>query len=293
MTYRTYGDYYFTPWGFFLTLLGTVLAALKTILTNLLQTPFVPSPASSPTNMSFAESLANITRSRRSSPTSKHLQLPTGPTSSTSSSLLPTLSLPPLHLLYLLSPLAFMQTTLLAYFTGELHNVWIHLSAPPAASSSPDVNANANVKLLAMSASCWWLFLNGVLAFFLNVVSFNANRRVGPLGMGVACTWIPFSYFWVLSWDSLDCFALFAVTSFFFFSVVSSPSLVLSFLSLVLLVLSFFFPHDTNTTFLSHSKREASTSRTPIRHPLPTHHHTNQRTRYRAHAAWWGVVYLC
>jgi hypothetical protein len=31
-----------------------------------------------------------------------------------------------------------------------------------------------------------WLLLNGVLAFFLNVVSFNANRRVGPLGMSVA-----------------------------------------------------------------------------------------------------------
>ncbi|KAF8222523.1 hypothetical protein L208DRAFT_1226212, partial [Tricholoma matsutake] len=35
----TYGDYYFTPWGFFLTLLGTTLAALKTIYTNMLQAP--------------------------------------------------------------------------------------------------------------------------------------------------------------------------------------------------------------------------------------------------------------
>ncbi|KIJ93646.1 hypothetical protein K443DRAFT_684387 [Laccaria amethystina LaAM-08-1] len=180
--FATYGDYYFTPWGFFLTLLGTVLAALKTILTNLLQTPFVPSPVSSPTTMSFAESLASITRSRRSSISSKQLQLPSGPTSSTSSSLLPlpTLSLPPLHLLYLLSPLAFMQTTLLAYFTGELHNVWIHLSTPG------DGNINANMGIMAVGVPCSWLFLNGVLAFFLNVVSFNANRRVGPLGMGVA-----------------------------------------------------------------------------------------------------------
>jgi hypothetical protein len=32
----------------------------------------------------------------------------------------------------------------------------------------------------------FWLLLNGILAFFLNVVSFNANRRVGPLGMSVA-----------------------------------------------------------------------------------------------------------
>jgi len=34
----TYGDYYFTPLGFLLTLLGTVLASVKTILTNRLMT---------------------------------------------------------------------------------------------------------------------------------------------------------------------------------------------------------------------------------------------------------------
>ena len=35
---RTYGDYYFTAWGLVLTLLGTFLAALKTVVTNLIQT---------------------------------------------------------------------------------------------------------------------------------------------------------------------------------------------------------------------------------------------------------------
>ena len=34
----TYGDYYFTPLGFFLTLLGVVLAAMKTVATNRLMT---------------------------------------------------------------------------------------------------------------------------------------------------------------------------------------------------------------------------------------------------------------
>ena len=34
----TYGDYYFTPLGFFLTLLGVILAALKTVATNRLMT---------------------------------------------------------------------------------------------------------------------------------------------------------------------------------------------------------------------------------------------------------------
>lgn len=33
---RSYGDYYFTRWGLFLTLLGTLLAAMKTIVTNMI-----------------------------------------------------------------------------------------------------------------------------------------------------------------------------------------------------------------------------------------------------------------
>lgn len=38
VAFATYGDYYFTTYGFMLTLLGTVLAALKTVYTNQLQT---------------------------------------------------------------------------------------------------------------------------------------------------------------------------------------------------------------------------------------------------------------
>lgn len=34
VVFATYGDYSFTAWGFILTLLGTLLAALKTIVTN-------------------------------------------------------------------------------------------------------------------------------------------------------------------------------------------------------------------------------------------------------------------
>lgn len=36
--FATYGDYYFTTWGLVLTLLGTFLAALKTVVTNVIQT---------------------------------------------------------------------------------------------------------------------------------------------------------------------------------------------------------------------------------------------------------------
>ena len=41
----TYGDYYFTPVGFFLTLLGVILASLKTIASNRLMTSNLALPA--------------------------------------------------------------------------------------------------------------------------------------------------------------------------------------------------------------------------------------------------------
>jgi drug/metabolite transporter (DMT)-like permease len=36
VVFATYGDYYFTTWGLILTLLGTLLAAMKTIVTNMI-----------------------------------------------------------------------------------------------------------------------------------------------------------------------------------------------------------------------------------------------------------------
>lgn len=139
--FRTYGDYYFTPWGFLLTLLGTLLASLKTIFTNLLQSSPAP-PALS----------------------SKHRPKNVLP-------FLPKISLTPLHLLYLLSPLAFVQSLLFAHFSGELDRVQFHLFV-----------TLSHAGIMAPV----WLILNGVLAFGLNIVSFNANRRVGALGMTVA-----------------------------------------------------------------------------------------------------------
>ncbi|KAJ7337385.1 triose-phosphate transporter family-domain-containing protein [Mycena albidolilacea] len=79
----TFGDYYFSYAGFLLTLLGTVLAALKTIFTNVLQTTPAPRPAR-PARPYFSN---------------------------------------PLDLLFLLSPLALVQCVLLAHFTGELGRV--------------------------------------------------------------------------------------------------------------------------------------------------------------------------
>ncbi|KAJ7291264.1 triose-phosphate transporter family-domain-containing protein [Mycena rebaudengoi] len=87
----TFGDYYFTRAGFLLTLFGTLLAALKTIFTNLLQTPSLQSLSENP--LSSAPPLGRPCFSN------------------------------PLDLLYFLSPLAFLQCTFLAHVTGELERV--------------------------------------------------------------------------------------------------------------------------------------------------------------------------
>lgn len=142
----TYGDYYFTRLGFFLTLLGTVLAALKTIFTSVLQSPPPSATSTSPTT--------------RSSITFKISGFHWG--------VVPFPRLHPLDLLHLLSPLAFIQCVLLAYFSGELDRVRVFA----AQEMTP-------FKVTALS-------MNGCLAFGLNVVSFSANKRVGPVGMTVA-----------------------------------------------------------------------------------------------------------
>lgn len=129
--HSTFGDYYFTPYGFFLTLIGTLLAALKTIYTHVLQ--------SSPETMYDCNNQSRYPRFTN-----------------------------PLDMLLLLSPLAFVQCVLLAFFTGELSRVQKY--------SSHEMSV---YNVVALS-------LNGCIAFGLNVVSLSANRRVGALGMTIA-----------------------------------------------------------------------------------------------------------
>ena len=126
------------------------LTPLPTFINNV----FAPSPASSPKRM----------------PATIQNDLKPSDTTSPGFFTLPKLSLSPLHLLLLLSPLAFVETMVLAHLTGELERVRYFLLE-----SSQPANSQRT-----------WLLLNGVLAFFLNVVSFNANRRLGPLAMTVA-----------------------------------------------------------------------------------------------------------
>ena len=114
----TYGDIYFTAIGFSLTLLGVVLSALKTVMSNRIMTG--------------------------------------------------SLALPALEILLRMSPLAAVQSLLYAFATGEVteFNAWV---------------AEGNLTFSYTSA----LLGNGLLAFFLNVSSFQTNKLAGALTMTV------------------------------------------------------------------------------------------------------------
>jgi len=118
VVFATYGDYYFTTWGLILTLLGTLLAAMKTIVTNMI--------------------------------------------------LVGRLKLHPLDLLLRMSPLAFIQCVFASWYTGELTKVRQY--------GATDMTQGKVLGLL----------VNGAIAFFLNVVSFTANKKTSALSMTVA-----------------------------------------------------------------------------------------------------------
>ncbi|KAI0050283.1 TPT-domain-containing protein [Auriscalpium vulgare] len=158
----TYGDYYFTTWGFVLTLLGTFLAALKTIVTHLLQT----------------------TPARRAPPSLSRRRIIRIPTPFLSVSIaIPqliifrpsSLNLHPLDLLTRMSPLAFAQCLLYATMAGEVDSL-----------RSGHERADAYMYFRHPFLYAVLLAGNGIIAFGLNVVSFEANRRAGALSMGVA-----------------------------------------------------------------------------------------------------------
>lgn len=134
VAFATFGDYNYTAMGFILTVLGTVLAAIKTVVTNRVQVG--------------------------------------------------RLKLHPLDLLLRMSPLAFIQTMLYSYATGEMELVQEYFQT--------------NLTTTAFFA----LLLNGIIAFFLNVVSFTANKKTSALTMTVAGKWIES----VLYWDVMRAF---------------------------------------------------------------------------------------
>jgi len=114
----TYGDYYFTQLGFLLTLLGVVLAAVKTVVTNRL-----------------------MTGSRK---------------------------LPPLEFLLRMCPLAAVQSLLYCYFTGEGARFMVYVE-------------EGHLTQFQIFA----LLSNAVIAFLLNISSFQTNKIAGALTMTV------------------------------------------------------------------------------------------------------------
>ncbi|KAG0201595.1 UAA transporter [Mortierella sp. GBA30] len=114
----TKGEYSYTAMGFFLTVLGTMLAAIKTVVTNRIQ--------------------------------------------------IGRLQLHPLDLLLRMSPLAFVQTVIFSWMNGELDDVVSFCKT------------EMSYKLVL------GLLVNGIIAFFLNYVSFTANKKTSALTMTVA-----------------------------------------------------------------------------------------------------------
>jgi hypothetical protein len=92
--FTTYGDYYFTYWGLILTLFGTFLASLKTIVTNILQSG-TPKKGSTGNEKLTAPRVAANSGFR----------------------------LHPLDLLGRMSPLAFIQCVVYGWASGELDGV--------------------------------------------------------------------------------------------------------------------------------------------------------------------------
>ncbi|KAK7206760.1 triose-phosphate transporter family-domain-containing protein [Myxozyma melibiosi] len=78
------------------------------------------------------------------------------------------LKLSPLELLFRMSPLAFLQCIVYAYFTGEITSLKAYWPV--------SMDSSMMIKLI----------LNGAIAFGLNVVSFTANKKTGALTMTVA-----------------------------------------------------------------------------------------------------------
>ncbi|CAL1709667.1 unnamed protein product [Somion occarium] len=173
VAFATYGDYYFTTWGLCLTLLGTVLAALKTIYTNILQSSTHITPASP----ILLKSIPTLFALRR-------YLIP------------PTLGLHPLDLLMRMSPLAFIQCVIYAQVTGELDRLR-HFGRPYGFDGLASVSHESYMNSTQTSSNylaqaldypgpligglSWShilvLLVNGGVAFGLNVVSFTANGK--------------------------------------------------------------------------------------------------------------------
>ncbi|KAJ3473582.1 hypothetical protein NLI96_g12929 [Meripilus lineatus] len=187
----TYGDYYFTWWGFCLTMLGTFLASLKTIYTNVLQSSGTPSVLRKDEGSHYRSIFASSQSFQTSWLSIRRRNI-----------LPPSLNLHPLDLLTRMSPMAFIQCVIYAQLSGELSRLQ-RLSMSPLVSADNSHQGYINTRpqnstLLGCpdlgpsdsrgveTSQLLVLLINGCVAFGLNVVSFTANGKVGSLSMTVA-----------------------------------------------------------------------------------------------------------
>lgn len=166
------GELSFTSKGFLLTLLGTFLAALKTVATNLLQGGGAKTAAQKATTSSAKGAPSKLSLFQRCR------------TSLSSALGRNVLRYTPLQLLAVMSPLACIQCLLMSASNGELRAVYgrFNTNSPGAVANSvfdPASNFTLDTRLALLLAG------NGFIAFALNLVSFQTNRVAGPLAMTV------------------------------------------------------------------------------------------------------------
>jgi hypothetical protein len=86
------------------------------------------------------------------------------------------LGLSGLELIVYISPLALVQSLVYAWVAGEVNR----LGLLPSSSAKEETSLNFDTPLLLL------LSLSCLAALALNIASFEANRRVGALGLGIA-----------------------------------------------------------------------------------------------------------
>ncbi|KAF7511409.1 hypothetical protein GJ744_004598 [Endocarpon pusillum] len=92
------------------------------------------------------------------------------------------LNLSALQLLHFISPLALLQSILYAWIAGELS----HLPSSPSSASHQETTSGENEKFTMNASFAIFITLDGLVALGLNIASFEANRRVGALGITIA-----------------------------------------------------------------------------------------------------------
>ncbi|PWN34358.1 TPT-domain-containing protein [Meira miltonrushii] len=155
--FACYGDVNATTIGIILTVLGTFLAAMKTVVTNLLQGGHKETirDGEQDNQDSHYDLRQQSTVQRWQSAIQKHAFQYTA-----------------LELLEVMSPLACVQCLLASQLSGELQQVYIRFA-------ERTLKGQFNWYLLLLLAG------NGFTAFLLNIVSFKTNKIAGPLTMTV------------------------------------------------------------------------------------------------------------